>query len=249
MAAVELLKPRDATRPAASRSKQKNREESANPTRRTGARIRRPRKGGRSPPCHCPFPWHCLFSVIPRSEATLGSSARGQARQSPSRYVPRGKLPRDAHSGICAAPCDRPSPTKPQTTPNPTAGSVTPSPPFRHGLLPACDSLYGSGAGPVAQLDRASPSEGEGRTFESCRVRHRSGISADFPAIRAALPYPSPLVSSLATAIQKPTPSECWPMQPGRVISARMSAPRAFQMCRRVIGRAMWVPSYENRRN
>ena len=26
-------------------------------------------------------------------------------------------------------------------------------------------------AGPVAQLDRASPSEGEGRTFESCRVR------------------------------------------------------------------------------
>jgi hypothetical protein len=25
--------------------------------------------------------------------------------------------------------------------------------------------------GPVAQLDRASPSEGEGRTFESCRVR------------------------------------------------------------------------------
>ncbi len=32
-------------------------------------------------------------------------------------------------------------------------------------------------AGPVAQLDRASPSEGEGRTFESCRVRQyfRSG--------------------------------------------------------------------------
>src|SRR5437870_2895222 len=25
---------------------------------------------------------------------------------------------------------------------------------------------------PVAQLDRASPSEGEGHTFESCRVRH-----------------------------------------------------------------------------
>ena len=32
-------------------------------------------------------------------------------------------------------------------------------------------SLYGVRAGPVAQLDRASPSEGEGRTFESCRVR------------------------------------------------------------------------------
>ena len=30
---------------------------------------------------------------------------------------------------------------------------------------------YGVGAGPVAQLDRALPSEGRGRTFESCRVR------------------------------------------------------------------------------
>jgi hypothetical protein len=27
---------------------------------------------------------------------------------------------------------------------------------------------------PVAQLDRALPSEGKGHTFESCRVRHRS---------------------------------------------------------------------------
>ena len=32
-------------------------------------------------------------------------------------------------------------------------------------------SRYGLRRGPVAQLDRASPSEGEGRTFESCRVR------------------------------------------------------------------------------
>jgi hypothetical protein len=27
---------------------------------------------------------------------------------------------------------------------------------------------------PVAQLDRALPSEGKGHTFESCRVRHLS---------------------------------------------------------------------------
>jgi hypothetical protein len=33
--------------------------------------------------------------------------------------------------------------------------------------------------GPVAQLDRALPSEGKGHTFESCRVRHK-GISALF---------------------------------------------------------------------
>ena len=30
----------------------------------------------------------------------------------------------------------------------------------------------GSPRAPVAQLDRALPSEGRGRTFESCRVRH-----------------------------------------------------------------------------
>ena len=29
---------------------------------------------------------------------------------------------------------------------------------------------------PVAQLDRALPSEGKGRTFESCRVRHFATI-------------------------------------------------------------------------
>ena len=37
---------------------------------------------------------------------------------------------------------------------------------IRHGFR-----AMGLRAGPVAQLDRASPSEGEGRTFESCRVR------------------------------------------------------------------------------
>lgn len=31
---------------------------------------------------------------------------------------------------------------------------------------------------PVAQLDRALPSEGKGHTFESCRVRHRFNVSA-----------------------------------------------------------------------
>jgi hypothetical protein len=29
-----------------------------------------------------------------------------------------------------------------------------------------------NGKAPVAQLDRALPSEGKGHTFESCRVRH-----------------------------------------------------------------------------
>jgi hypothetical protein len=37
--------------------------------------------------------------------------------------------------------------------------------------LYGCPSPRMGCAGPVAQLDRASPSEGEGRTFESCRVR------------------------------------------------------------------------------
>src|ERR1700722_1084494 len=35
---------------------------------------------------------------------------------------------------------------------------------------------------PVAQLDRALPSEGKGHTFESCRVRH-------FVAAKASLAY------------------------------------------------------------
>ena len=33
---------------------------------------------------------------------------------------------------------------------------------------------------PVAQLDRALPSEGKGHTFESCRVRQSSLILSDF---------------------------------------------------------------------
>ncbi len=64
-------------------------------------------------------------------------------------------------------------------------------------------------AGPVAQLDRASPSEGEGRTFESCRVRQHVGImfvfvgdafpgmdcrrsmQADLAAMDTAPPFPA----------------------------------------------------------
>ena len=45
-------------------------------------------------------------------------------------------------------------------------GPPRPALPLRPG------SRYAHPDGPVAQLDRASPSEGEGRTFESCRVRH-----------------------------------------------------------------------------
>ena len=38
---------------------------------------------------------------------------------------------------------------------------------------PACLwCALGPPRAPVAQLDRALPSEGRGRTFESCRVRH-----------------------------------------------------------------------------
>src|SRR5438105_3745139 len=36
----------------------------------------------------------------------------------------------------------------------------------------AADCCYFDGRGPVAQLDRALPSEGRGRRFESFRVRH-----------------------------------------------------------------------------
>jgi hypothetical protein len=49
------------------------------------------------------------------------------------------------------------------------------------GLLPACPRFHGRCRhpanrldelhAPVAQLDRALPSEGKGHTFESCRVR------------------------------------------------------------------------------
>ena len=42
----------------------------------------------------------------------------------------------------------------------------------RERALPSASAFpVGVAVGPVAQLDRASPSEGEGRTFESCRVR------------------------------------------------------------------------------
>ncbi len=52
-------------------------------------------------------------------------------------------------------------------------------------------SRYESANGPVAQLDRASPSEGEGRAFESRRVRQSfsSGYVPDYGMIvrRASL--------------------------------------------------------------
>ncbi len=38
-------------------------------------------------------------------------------------------------------------------------------------------SHQGNHTAPVAQLDRALPSEGKGRTFESSRVRHRNQVS------------------------------------------------------------------------
>jgi hypothetical protein len=34
---------------------------------------------------------------------------------------------------------------------------------------------------PVAQLDRALPSEGKGHTFESCRVRHFRQTTLGYP--------------------------------------------------------------------
>jgi hypothetical protein len=37
---------------------------------------------------------------------------------------------------------------------------------------PRHDPLFLKVEAPVAQLDRALPSEGKGHTFESCRVRH-----------------------------------------------------------------------------
>jgi hypothetical protein len=49
-------------------------------------------------------------------------------------------------------------------------------------LRPLRPSPSGGGGpqAPVAQLDRALPSEGRGRTFESCRVRHSLGIGTLF---------------------------------------------------------------------
>lgn len=58
---------------------------------------------------------------------------------------------------------------------------------------------------PVAQLDRALPSEGKGHTFESCRVRH-SAILYDIVSDRranAALGRRRPLTEPLAIADQR----------------------------------------------
>ena len=44
---------------------------------------------------------------------------------------------------------------------------------FCAGLARARRIQYGRPHAPVAQLDRALPSEGRGHTFESCRVRHK----------------------------------------------------------------------------
>ena len=41
---------------------------------------------------------------------------------------------------------------------------------------------------PVAQLDRASPSEGGGDTFESCRARHFSFILQSDMRVRTEIP-------------------------------------------------------------
>lgn len=44
------------------------------------------------------------------------------------------------------------------------------------GCPDGANRLNGSAQAPVAQLDRALPSEGKGHTFESCRVRHLSKL-------------------------------------------------------------------------
>ena len=70
----------------------------------------------------------------------------------------------------------------------------------------------GLGSGPVAQLDRALPSEGRGRTFESCRVRQIFLIErlvsvcrrrSSLPRSKRCchkLPLPSPARSGLQAA-------------------------------------------------
>src|SRR5436305_3609345 len=44
-------------------------------------------------------------------------------------------------------------------------------------LPPPSQSATSAPNAPVAQLDRALPSEGKGHTFESCRVRHSRTMS------------------------------------------------------------------------
>src|SRR5207244_3388346 len=65
--------------------------------------------------------------------------------------------------------------------------------------------------GPVAQLDRALPSEGRGRTFESCRVRH-------YFKHLSRQPLPSPQYSErIASTVAEKYPGDaCVP--PGRYV-------------------------------
>ena len=65
----------------------------------------------------------------------------------------------------------------------------------RHWALDQVACLWcalGPPRAPVAQLDRALPSEGRGRTFESCRVRH--------PASRHYVLSPAPGARDDSTA-------------------------------------------------
>ena len=81
---------------------------------------------------------------------------------------------RDAHLHLPAPPGDAGAPRDggPPPAGRAAGGAIRLTPGGRRGLSLGGGLGYWDGAGPVAQLDRALPSEGKGRTFESYRVRH-----------------------------------------------------------------------------
>jgi hypothetical protein len=66
---------------------------------------------------------------------------------------------------------------------------------------------------PVAQLDRAPPSEGEGHTFESCRARHSTICTTSSP-IGAQTPYQAADSRSLSRLRSRPTAPRTNPQGP-----------------------------------
>src|SRR6201989_1536201 len=74
---------------------------------------------------------------------------------------------------FCAGAPHNPSETGPlRPSPRPTQPQLAPCPPPANRL--------NEPHAPVAQLDRALPSEGKGHTFESCRVRQQYQVFTEF---------------------------------------------------------------------
>ena len=81
----------------------------------------------------------------------------------------------------CRAPAHTPRPSRRRRFAEPSLFPLPPNSAKRG------DRFFHAGRAPVAQLDRALPSEGRGHRFESCRARHFSTTSEQhWPSVRTA---------------------------------------------------------------